>query len=82
MATGTDDVRLITEAATSYGYADLKPEQTKVLKSFVEGKDVFVSLPTVYSKSLCYALLPLIFNTKKGLTEKTSICLIVSPLIA
>ena len=34
--------RLITEAASLYGYANLKDEQKKVLKSFVEGKDVFV----------------------------------------
>lgn len=43
---------------------------------------MFVSLPTGYGKSLCYALLPSIFNTKNGVTERTSICLIVSPLIA
>ena len=53
-----------------------------MLKSFVEGRDVFVSLPTGYGKSLCYALLPAIFNMRNRLTEKTSICLIVSPLIA
>ena len=32
--------RLITEAVSLYGYANLKDEQKKVLKSFVEGKDV------------------------------------------
>ena len=32
--------RLITEAASLYGYANLKDEQKK---SFVEGKDVFVA---------------------------------------
>ena len=36
--------RLITEATSLYGYANLKDEQKKVLKSFVEGKDVFVAL--------------------------------------
>ena len=35
--------RLITEAASLYGYANLKDEQKKVLKSFVEGKDVFIA---------------------------------------
>ena len=35
--------RLITEAASLYGYANLKDEQKKVLKSFVEGKEVFVA---------------------------------------
>ena len=79
----TDVDRVIAEAASLYGYANLKVEQKRVLKSFVEGRDVFVSLPTGYGKSLCYALLPAIFNMKTGLTElKTSICLIVSPLIA
>lgn len=77
-----DVLRLITQSASYYGYADLKPEQKTVLKSFLQGKDVFVSLPTRYGKSLCYALLPSIFNTLKGLTDKTSICLVVSPLIA
>ena len=72
---------LITKAASLYGYANLKDEQEKVLKSFVKGKDMLASLPTRYDKSLCYALRPAIFNMKKGLTEKTSICLIDSPLI-
>ena len=36
--------RLITEAASLYAYANLKDEQKKVLKLFVEGKDVFVAL--------------------------------------
>ena len=73
---------LIVKAAQSLGYSDLKQEQKAVLKSFVEGKDVFVALPTGYGKSLCYALLPWIFDMKRGLVEKTSICMIVSPLIA
>ena len=47
MATTPGDAdRIIHEAACAYGYPDLKTEQKKVLKSFVEGKDVFVSLPT------------------------------------
>ena len=64
--------QLITEAASLYCYANFKDEQEEVLKSFVEGKDVFVSLPTGYGKSLCYALLPAIFNVKKGLRKHPS----------
>ena len=52
------------------------------MKAFVEGNDVLVVLPTGYGKSLCYALLPSFFDMKRGLVEKTSICMIVSPLIA
>ena len=33
------------------------------LKSFVEGNDVLVILPTGYGKSLCFALLPLVLTT-------------------
>ena len=35
--------QLITEAASLYGSANLKDERKKVLKSFVEGNDVFVA---------------------------------------
>ena len=37
--------RLITEAVSLYGYADeqKKKKKKKVLKSFVEGKDVFIA---------------------------------------
>ena len=31
---------------------------------FLSGKGVFAALPTGYSKSLCYACLPLIVNQK------------------
>ena len=47
----------IDDAAASLGYTCLKVEQKKALQAFVGGKDVFVSLPTGYGKSLCYALL-------------------------
>ena len=43
---------------------------------------VFVSLPTGYGKSLCYVLLPSVFDIKLGLVENTSIVMVVSPLIA
>ena len=48
---------IIDDAAASLGYTRLKVEQKKTLQAFVGGKDVFVSLPTDYGKSLCYALL-------------------------
>jgi ATP-dependent DNA helicase RecQ len=82
MAEGASVDVLMVKAAQSLGYSDLKREQKVVIKAFVEGKDVFVTLPTGYGKSLCYALLPWIFDMRRGLAEKTSICMIVSPLIA
>lgn len=82
MAERSRDLSVINEAATSLGYTRLKNEQKGALHAFVSGKDVFVSLPTGYGKSLCYALLPSVFDAKRGLVEKTSIVMVVSPLIA
>ena len=66
------------DASVSFGNNELKLEQHKALKAFVEGRDVFVALPTGYGKSLCYALLPAIFDSKKELVEKNNIHLYVS----
>ena len=81
MATGMGVDEMILKAAVSLGYSNLKPEQKCILKAFVEEKDVFVALPTGFGKSLCYALLPLIFDMKRDMYRKKSICIVVSPLI-
>ena len=51
------------EAAIDYavglvGIKALKPLQRDAIRTFVGGRDVFVSLPTGFGKSLCYAFLP------------------------
>ena len=46
---------IIEEVAASLDYAHLKEEQKKAQHAFITGNDVFVSLPTRYGKSLCYA---------------------------
>ena len=70
----------IATAAHSLGYV-LKPEHRTSIFQFASGSDVFVSLPTGYGKSLCYTLLPSVFDLLKGVEEK-SIVLVVSPLLA
>lgn len=47
-------------------------------------RDVFVCLPTGSGKSLCYCILPYAFDELRSITgtEKRSIVLVVSPLIA
>ena len=52
----------IESAAKRIGLTQLKPMQVEVIKAFVSGNDVFVSLPTGYGKSFCYVLLPLVFD--------------------
>ena len=71
---------IIVKAAGSLGYT-LKPEQKQALLKFVGGQDVFVSLPTGFSKSLCYILLPRIFDLLQGVENKC-VVIVVSPLIA
>lgn len=75
-----DADRGIARAAESLGYS-LKEEQKRSIEHFVTGRDVFVSLPTGFGKSLCYILLPRVFDLMRGV-EKKSIVLVVSPLIA
>ena len=48
--------------------------------SFLKGSDVFVSLPTGSGKSLCFALLPFVFDELYG--RNGSIAIVVSPLIS
>ena len=72
-----------TEAAIDYavgliGVVALKPLQREAIRAFVRGKDVFVSLPTGFGKSLCYALLPLVFDSLRR--KEGSIALVISPL--
>lgn len=59
----------------------LNPEQIESISEFALGKDVFVSLPTGYGKTLCYTLLPRVFDNLRSV-ENSSIILVVSPLIA
>ena len=54
----------------------------QVIHQFVSGKDIFVSLPTGYGKSLCYALLPLVFDSLRSGDSGRSIVVCISPLTA
>ncbi len=56
-----------------FGFSQFKGQQEKVIQTLLEGKDVFVLMPTGGGKSLCYQLPALI-------CEGTAI--VVSPLIA
>ena len=69
----------INGAIRTLGYTLLSPEQLQAVKRFVSGCDVFVSLPTGGGKSLCYACLPVVFDSLRSLQQQ-SIVLVVSPL--
>ena len=71
----------IKTVACSLGYDKLKKEQEESISNFAKGRDVFVSLPTGYGKSICYIILPWLFDELRKVDMK-SIVLVVSPLIA
>ena len=51
----------------------LKNEQLTAIQHVYNGKDVFVWLPTGYGKSICYEVLPFIFDHKRGRSEGWSV---------
>ena len=70
------------------GLVELKREQEEVIDKFVSGKDVFVSLPNSYGKSICFALFLFIFDSLRCHDRSTcnlsskSIVICISPLTA
>lgn len=70
----------IALAGLRLGYSSVTAHQHKAVEAFAGGRDVFVSLPTGSGKTLCFALLPYVFDI---LREKSgSIVIVISPLIA
>ena len=70
------------DAAQLLGYKQMKPQQLRVVKSFLKGHDVFRVLQTGFSKSHCYACLPIVSDKLRHKPQGSSVVLIVSPLIA
>ena len=56
----------LAAAVKKMGLASLKDKQVEAILSFVGGKDVFVSLPTDYGKSIIYAILPQVYDELLG----------------
>ena len=73
--------KAVEDSVQALGYERIKSEQLDVVMKFLEGYDVFVSLPTGGGKSLCFACLPMVFDRLRGGTHK-SIAVVVSPLNA
>ena len=59
----------------------LKDEQRYSISAAFSGKDVFVCLPTEFGKSLCYQVLPFMFDHKAYLLGR-NVVVVVSPLKA
>jgi ATP-dependent DNA helicase RecQ len=73
----------IAEAASLLGFASLKEEQRHCIKSFLEGKDVFIILPTGFGKTACFTCLPHAFDLVQNRSDdKKAIIIVISPLTA
>ena len=70
----------ITRVSVSYGYPELKDEQKSILLSFLKGRDVFGCLPTGFGKSVCFLLLPMIYDVLNAKPVGTSAALVIAPL--
>jgi len=63
---GNGNVLIIHDVAEQMGIHSLKPKQLEAISAFLSEKDVFVSLPTGYGKSIIFTLLPAVFNRIRG----------------
>ena len=79
---GEDIGEAIASATEKLGYSELRKNQELVVRHFLSERDVFVSLPTGSGKSLCYCILPLVFDFLRHNARAQCIVVIVSPLIA
>ena len=59
---------LVRAVALEHGYI-LHSKQEEAILTFLQNQDVFISLPTGYDKSLCYSLLPPIYDKLKSLAD-------------
>jgi len=69
-------------ALKSFDLNEFKENQSLALKEIVNGKDVFVILPTGAGKSLIFQAAPLVFDYMEGKTSPRSIVLVISPLVS
>ena len=71
----------VNKAVIEMGYDALRDKQREAILGFLQGRDVFVSLPTGGGKSLCYSVLPKVFDILRKKRYK-SVVIVISPLIS
>lgn len=82
-----DEVGAVIESSISIlGHAACKPEQKEAVTKVLEGKDVFVSVPTGYGKSAIFQMVPtcakkLLAKSERGDIRHPAV-LVISPLVS
>lgn len=69
----TSDIQLHQALKKHFGFDAFKDSQEAIIRTLLEGKDVFVLMPTGGGKSLCYQLPALLLD---------GVAIVISPLIA
>ena len=72
-------IEAVRKAAHRLGFSKLRRHQEAAAIAFIEGNDVFVSLPTGSGKTVCFAILPFAFDQLLG--EQGSLVIVASPFI-
>ena len=49
----------------------LKAKQEEALRHLYQGKDIFAWIPTGFGKSICYQLLPFMYDYKRGCSSSS-----------
>jgi superfamily II DNA helicase RecQ len=75
------DIESAINSASARMGITVKHIQRDVVREFVKGNDVFGILPMGYGKSLCYQLLPYVFDSLNG-QDDLSCVIIITPLTA
>lgn len=57
---------ILSRAAERLGLSGLKEMQEISIKAFLNGNDVFLTVPTGYGKSIVYGILPYAFDLMRG----------------
>ena len=77
-----EEVNVIIDfVSRRHQYETLKEEQKKVILNFIDGRDVFVCLPTGFGKRLCFILFPNIYDVLYHRPDGNSILVVVAHLL-
>ena len=72
--------RAFTAVKEQFELESLLPEQENALREFLEGRNVFVNLPTGYGKSLIFQCLPIAADALLDKPRGSSLVVVISPL--
>ena len=85
-ATMAFDAALYALSSLKQGDIVLKKEQREAIKLLYQCKDVFLWLSTGFGKSICFQVIPFLFDYKLGRIEsplpQRSVVVVVSPLVS